>query len=375
MIRRDDRQPVRGRAPRAIIPSGRSRLEHEVLNPARMRTLLVSHREVSGLLPMQEAIDVMADAFRALARGDALLPLRQVVRLPGSANLLALMPAQVGANNPARHRPALGAKVITVFPGNDATPYDSHMGVVLLFDTELGRLLAIMDASSITAIRTAAVSGVATKLLARPDAGDLALLGAGVQAMTHLEAMKCTRTLRRVRVWSRSPERAQQFAERALRRLGTRVEVAARARDAVEGADLICTVTASREPVLQGAWIADGAHINAVGAALPTARELDSEAVRRSRLFVDRRESTLSEAGDFLIPRGEGVIDDAHIRGEIGELLMGAISGRDSPSDITVFKSLGLAIQDVAAARHIYEKGVAYGTGIWVSLGGLRDEG
>jgi ornithine cyclodeaminase len=339
-----------------------------------MRTLLVSHREVAGLLPMQEAIDVMADAFRALARGDAVLPLRQVVRLPGSPNLLALMPAQVGSSTPARHPPALGAKVITVFPGNDATPYDSHMGVVLLFDTELGRLLAIMDASSITAIRTAAVSGVATRLLARPDAGDLALLGAGVQAMTHLEAMKCARQLRRVRVWNRSPERAHQFAERALKRLGIRVEVVSRARDAVGGADLICTVTASREPVLDGDWIAAGAHINAVGAALPTSRELDTGAVRRARLFVDRRESAFSEAGDFLIPRSEGAIDDSHIRGEIGELLLGAVPGRESPSEITLFKSLGLATEDVAAARHIYDKGVAYGTGIWVSLGGLRDE-
>lgn len=323
---------------------------------------------------MAECIDVMADAFRALARGDALLPLRQVVKLPGSPNLLGLMPAQVGANDRTRHRPALGAKVITVFPGNDATPYDSHMGVVLLFDSDLGRLLAVMDASTITAIRTAAVSGLATRLLGRPEAGDLALLGAGVQAMTHLDAMRCARTLRRVRVWSRSVERAQRFAARALARYGIPVEVQGSARAAVEGADLICTVTASREPVLRGAWIAEGAHINAVGAALPTARELDTEAVRRSRLFVDRRESALAEAGDFLIPRAEGAIDDAHIRGDLGELLLGAISGRESASEITLFKSLGLAIEDVAAARHIYEKGVAMGTGIWVSLGGLRDE-
>ena len=339
-----------------------------------MRTLLVSHREVSGLLPMAECIEVMADAFRALARGDAQLPLRQVVRLPGSSNLLALMPGQIGALDRTRHRPALGAKVITVFPGNDATPYDSHMGVVLLFDDDLGRLLAIMDASRITAIRTAAVSGLATRLLARAEAGDLALLGAGVQAMTHLEAMRCVRTLRRVRVWSRSPERAQRFATRANARHGVTVEVSESARAAVDGADLICTVTASREPVLQGAWIAEGAHINAVGAALATARELDSEAVRRSRFFVDRRESALAEAGDFLIPRSERVIDDGHILGELGDLLMGAVAGREGAADVTLFKSLGVAIEDVAAARHIYEKGVAMGTGIWVSLGGLRDD-
>lgn len=323
---------------------------------------------------MAECIDVMADAFRALARGDALLPLRQVVRLPGSPNLLALMPSQVGANDRTRHRPALGAKVITVFPGNDATPYDSHMGVVLLFDDELGRLLAIMDASTITAIRTAAVSGLATRLLARPDAGDLAILGAGVQAMTHLDAMRCARTLRRVRVWSRSAERARRFAARALERHGVTIEVRESAQAAVDGADLVCTVTASREPVLRGAWLAEGAHVNAVGAALPTARELDSEAVRRSLLFVDRRESALAEAGDVLIPQAEGVIGAGHIRGELGEVLMGAVAGRERASDITLFKSLGLAIEDVAAARHIYEKGVALGTGIWISLGGLRDD-
>lgn len=339
-----------------------------------MRTLLVSHREVTGLLPMAECIEVMADALRALARGDAQLPLRQVVRLSGSPNLLALMPGVVGANDRTRHRPALGAKVITVFPGNDKTPYDSHMGVVLLFDDDMGRLLAILDASTITAIRTAAVSGLATRLLARAEAGDLAILGAGVQAMTHLEAMRCVRSLGRVRVWSRSAERAERFASRAMTRHGVQVEVAGSARAAVDGADLICTVTASREPVLEGSWIAEGAHINAVGAALATARELDTEAVRRSRLFVDRRESALAEAGDFLIPRAEGVVEDAHIRGDLGQLLLGVTEGRETGSDITLFKSLGLAIEDVAAARHIYEKGVAMGTGIWVSLGGLRDD-
>src|SRR3970040_1544103 len=166
-----------------------------------MRTLLVSHRDVPGLLPMQECIEAMADAFRALAIGDARLPLRQVISLPGSPNLLALMPAQLGLNS-REHQSAIGAKVITVFPGNDTSPFDSHLGVVLLFEAEMGRLLAIIDATSVTAIRTAAVSAVATKLLSTPDAGDLAILGTGVQAMTHLEAMRAVRTVRRVRVWS-----------------------------------------------------------------------------------------------------------------------------------------------------------------------------
>ena len=337
-----------------------------------MRTLLVSHREVAGLLPMPDCIDAMADAFRQLAIGDARLPLRQVVSLPNSRNLLALMPGQLGLN--ARDRSAVGAKVITVFPGNDATPLDSHLGVVLLFEAEMGRLLAIIDASSITAIRTAAVSGVATKLLSNPDAGDLGLLGAGVQAMTHLEAMRAVRSIRRVRVWSRTDERGARFADKARQRLGMAVEVAESAEACVRGADIICTVTASHEPVLRGSWVADGAHINAVGSALPAARELDTAIVTRSHLYVDRRESALAEAGDILIPIAEGAFNADHIRGDLGEVLMGAVAGRESRGDVTLFKSLGLAIEDLAAARHIYERGVALGTGIWISLGGLRDQ-
>lgn len=339
-----------------------------------MRTLLVSHREVAGLLPMRECIDAMADAFRALAIGDARLPLRQVISLPGTPNLLALMPGQLGVNSRERHRSALGAKVITVFPGNDATQLDSHLGVVLLFEADMGRLLAIIDASSVTAIRTAAVSGVATKQLANPDAGDLAILGAGVQAMTHLEALRSVRTLRRIRVWSRSPERRERFAGKARQKFNVAVELADSAESCVRGADLICTVTSSREPVLRGAWISEGAHVNAVGAALPSARELDTEAVARSRLYVDRRESALAEAGEILIPISEGVLNADHIRGELGGVLMGADPGRESPRDVTLFKSLGLAIEDLAAARLIYEKGVALGTGVWVSLGGMREK-
>lgn len=339
-----------------------------------MRTLLVSHREVAGLLPMKACIDAMADAFRALATGDARLPLRQVVSLPGTPNLLALMPGQLGVNSRERHRSAVGAKVITVFPGNESTPLDSHLGVVLLFEAEMGRLLAIIDASSVTAIRTAAVSAVATRLLSNPDAGDLAILGAGVQAMSHLEAMRAVRTLRRVRVWSRTGERCVRFAGKAQQKLGVAVEVSESAEACVGGADLICTVTSSREPVLRGSWIADGAHINAVGAALPTARELDSAAVARSRVYVDRRESAMAEAGDILIPMAEGIFNADHVRGDLGEVLMGAAPGRESPGEVTLFKSLGLAIEDLAAARHIYEQGVALGTGVWVSLGGLREQ-
>ena len=331
-------------------------------------TLVLGHRDVVALLPMADCIEVMANALRTLAGGGAILPLRSVVRLPNGPNAFALMPAALDPPG------ALGAKVITVFPGNDATRYDSHQGAVLLFDTEYGRLLAVLDASSITAIRTAAVSGVATRLLAREDARTLALLGAGVQAATHLDAMCAVRRIERVRVWSRSGTRAVRFVERESRRAGIAVEVASTAEAAVRDADIVCTVTSAREPVLNGEWLAPGMHVNAVGASLPTARELDSAAVARARLFVDRRESTLNEAGDFLVPKREGVIGDDHIVAEIGELLAApSPTGRRSPDEITLFKSLGLAIEDVAAAHRIYTRAMATGAGTRVDLGGVRD--
>lgn len=335
--------------------------------------MLVSHRDVVALLPMAECIDAMTDALRTLALGGALLPLRSVVRLPDGRNAFALMPA-------ALDRPsALGAKVITVFPGNDATPYDSHQGAVLLFDLKFGRLIAIIDASSVTAIRTAAVTAVATRVLSRPESRTLALLGAGVQAATHLEAIRLVRPIEEVRVWSRSGDRARRFvagpAARDAEQAGVRVVACEAAREAVHEADVVCTVTSSREPVLLGEWLAPGAHVNAVGASLATARELDSAAVARARLYVDRRESALNEAGDFLVPKREGLIGDDHIVAELGELLVDAprAEGRRSATEITVFKSLGLAIEDLAAARRIYDRAVSTGAGTWVELGGLRD--
>ncbi|HET7458407.1 MAG TPA: ornithine cyclodeaminase family protein [Gemmatimonadaceae bacterium] len=335
-----------------------------------MDILVVNQTEVEALLPMAECMDVMADALRALAAGDAVLPLRTIVRLPGGRSAFGAMPAYLG-----RPEAAVGIKVITVFPDNDGTPLDSHQGAVLLFEVERGRLLAIMDASAVTAIRTAAVSGVATRALARDDATVLAILGAGVQAATHLEAMRLARPIERVRVWSRSAERARRFAERAAARFAVEVEAVESAERAVRGAHVVCTTTASREPLLRGEWLAAGAHVNAVGASLPTARELDTEAVRRARLYVDRRESALAEAGDFLIPKSEGAIGDEHIVGEIGELLLGRVAGRRTGDEVTLFKSLGLAVEDVAAARLVYDKAVAAGAGTRVELGGERRDG
>jgi alanine dehydrogenase len=336
--------------------------------------LYLGPEDVERLLPMSECIDVMERALRDLALGAAVLPLRTVMRLEGRPGLLGVMPGQVSVP-PAAGAAALpggeaaaetiaGLKVVSIFPENRLRGDESHFGMVLLFETGTGRPIAHLDAASITAIRTAAVSAVATRLLARDDAGDLALLGAGVQARTHLAALREVRALRRVRVWSRRPESATRFAAEQGARYGLPVEAAPSAAAAVAGADLVCTVTSSHQPVLAGEWLQPGAHVNAVGASLASARELDSAAVARARLFVDRRESTVNESGDYLVPLREGLIAEDHIQGEIGDLLIGRLTGRRSASEITLFKSLGLAVEDLAAAHHVYRQAVAQGRGI-----------
>lgn len=329
-----------------------------------MKVLIADQELVTELLSMEECIEVMADTLGLLAGGDALLPLRTMLLLPGGGNLMGLMPSYLGGIQ------SVGVKVIAAFPSNYGTEYDTHQGIVVLFDTEHGLLRAIVDGTAVTAIRTAAVSGLATRLLARPDAGDLAIIGAGTQARTHLEAMLAVRPIRRVRVFSLPLEGAQAFAERESRRHGVPVEVMESARAAVEGADIICTVTTAHEPVVLGEWIAAGAHINAVGAFTPKTRELDTAAVVRSRLYVDRRESTLNEAGEFLIPKSEGVIGDDHIVGELGELLLGRIPGRQSPEQVTLFKSLGIAVEDLASAHYVLQKAQEREVGVWVEIGG-----
>ena len=333
-----------------------------------MKVLILNQNEISQLLTMQECMEVMQKAFMALASGQAILPLRQIVWLPGGESVLAVMPSYSG------HIQAMGAKVISVFPRNQGTEFDSHQGVVLLFEMQNGCLRGVMDASEITAIRTAAVSGVATRALSRQDANDLAILGSGVQARTHLEAMLLARNIQRVRVWSRNFTNAKRFATRQSEQHNRLVEAVEHAQDAVLGADIICTVTSSRTPVLQGEWVKSGAHINAVGTFGPSSREVDTTTVVRSKLFVDRRESAVNEAGDFLIPIQEGKITSASITGELGEILVGSVAGRSSAEEITLFKSLGLAIEDLASAHYLYEKASETGTGTFVELGGNRHE-
>jgi ornithine cyclodeaminase/alanine dehydrogenase-like protein (mu-crystallin family) len=331
-----------------------------------MEVLIINQQEVRQLLPMNDCIDLMGQALEALGRGQGLNPLRPVLWLPGKQGALGMMPGYLG------NIEAMGIKVISVFPGNHGTKYDSHQGAVMLFETEHGQLLALIDASEVTAIRTAATSGLATRLLARPEAKTLAILGSGVQARTHLEAMLAVRPIQQVRVWSRDLGNARDFARAALDKHGVKAEVMTTVGTAVDGADIVCTTTAAPDPILMGEQLQPGMHINAVGSSVPFTRELDSAAVARSRLFVDRRESTLNEGGDFLLAVKDGAIDESHILAELGEILLGQHPGRQSTDEITLFKSLGLAVEDVASAYAVYQAALDQGMGVSVELGGGR---
>ncbi len=328
-----------------------------------MTIVVVTHADVERLLPMPECIQVMEQALAALARGQVHQPLRLVMRPPGAAGVMALMPSYA-----AEPEPAFALKAIGIFEGNTALGLDTHQGSVLLFDGQTGELRALMNAAAVTAIRTAAVSGVATRLLARADAGDLAVIGAGVQARSHVEALSVVRRLRRVRIASRRLENARRLAADLQARYGFPVEAVETVEAAVRGADLIVTATSARAPIVARAWIAPGAHLNVVGASTPDAREVDSATLAAARLYADRRESLLSEAGDYLLAAAEGAVGPEHIQGEIGEVLIGARPGRGSDEEITLFKSLGLAVEDLFSARHVYRQAVELGLGTRVEF-------
>lgn len=328
-----------------------------------MKILILNYDEVKQLLPMKECIVLMREALVKLASGAVYQPLRMIVRPPDAAGVMGLMPSYIAGDDAA-----YGLKTVCVFPGNPAKGKDAHQGAVLLFSAETGELLALMNASAITAIRTAAVSGVATDLLAVPDASDLAIIGAGVQARTHLLAMAEVRPIKRCRVVSRNPQHARRFVDQMSERVPFTIETVETVEKALDGADLIATVTNAKEPVVRREWISPGTHLNVVGSSTPTAREVDTATIAASSLFVDRRESTLNEAGDYLFAAREGAIGPDHIRAELGEVLTGAQPGRTSREEITLFKSLGLAVEDLAAANYLYRKAKESSAGTWVEF-------
>jgi len=311
-----------------------------------MAVRVLDEEQVRRLLPMDECIDLMAEALASLERGEVHNPLRFVIRPPGEPSLMGLMPAHRGGADRL-----WSLKLLTIFPGNSARGLDSHQGFVALFDGETGEPRAIINAGGITAIRTAAVSGVATRLLAREDARTLAILGTGTQARSHLDAMRAVRDFERIVVWSASGRSLDG------------ADPVSSAEEAVRGADVVVTVTASAEPVVRREWLKPGVHVNAVGSSIPTTRELDTATMRDAALFVDRRESTVNESGDYLMAG----LEPEHIRAELGELLLGA-EGRRSADELTVFKSLGLAVEDLAAAEHVLRRAEAEDVGTVVAL-------
>ncbi|HEU4934329.1 MAG TPA: ornithine cyclodeaminase family protein [Pyrinomonadaceae bacterium] len=328
-----------------------------------MKILVLNNEQIRELLPMRECIHLMADALAALARGEVFQPLRTIIRPPDARGLLGLMPAY----HTGEHG-AFGMKAICVFPGNPAKGKDAHQGAVMLFSRETGELMALMNASEITATRTAAVSAVATRLLAREDAHELAIIGAGVQARTHLFALDVVRSIKQARVACRNIEHAQELVREMQPHFSFPIKAVHSNEEAVRGADLIVTATSSQEPVINKDWISPGAHVNAIGTHSPNSREIDSATMAVARIFVDRRESALNESGDYLLAAKEGLINADSIVGELGELLIGTKSGRNSVNEITLFKSLGLAIEDVACAEYLYQKAQSQNSGTWVDL-------
>jgi ornithine cyclodeaminase/alanine dehydrogenase-like protein (mu-crystallin family) len=320
--------------------------------------LVLSASDVRELLGYPDCVAVMRSALSALAAGQADQPLRVIIRPVGAAGLMGLMPAYLAGGEAA-----YGLKAVTVTPGNPAAGLDAHQGVVLVCDGPTGVPVAVLNASAITEIRTAATSVLATDLLARPGAGDLAVIGTGVQARAHIRAFSQTRELRRIRVAGRHPARAAEFAAALQPEIPVPLTACPDAAAAVAGADIIVTATSSAQPVLRRAWIADGAHVNAVGSSLPSARELDGALVGAAALYCDSRAGLTSESGDYLQAVAEGQAGPQAIRGELGEVLAGTVPGRARDTEITVFKSLGLAVEDLAAALRACELAAAAGAG------------
>jgi ornithine cyclodeaminase/alanine dehydrogenase-like protein (mu-crystallin family) len=331
--------------------------------------LVLSARDLPGLLPYPEAVAAMRQALAAHARGQAYQPLRTVTQPPGAAGLMALMPSYLPPPaGQAAEEPGYGVKAICITPGNPALGQDTHQGVVLISSAQTGEPLALVNASALTEIRTAAVSALATSLLARPDATEVAVIGTGVQARAHVQALAACRELTAVRVAGREPGRARRFAAEA----GALVPVPVTAHDsaagALAGAGIVVTATTSAVPVLEHGWLAPGTHVNAVGACLPQAREIDTATMAAAALFVDSRESAAHEAGDVLLAMADGAIGPAGIRAELGEVITGAAPGRRDDQEITLFESLGLGVEDLAAAAHAYRRARAAGTGTLVDF-------
>ncbi len=332
------------------------------------KLLVLSARDVHALLGYRECANAIREALIALQAGQAQMPLRTVIRPDGAAGLVALMPSYLAAAGAWEAAAAYGLKAICITPANPAIGLDTHQGVVLLSSGATGEPLALLNASAVTEIRTAAVSVVATDLLARPEADVLAVIGTGVQAQSHVLALQEARDLREVRLAGRTQERAEQLAVSLRDKVSAAVVPCRSVEEAAAGAGIVVTATSSATPVLRSEWLEPGTHVNAVGACLPTDRELDTATMAAGVLFADRRDSLLTESGDYVLAAAEGAVSPDQIRAELGQILTGEAPGRQAADELTIFESLGLAIEDLAAARSAYDTASATGGGAWVEF-------
>ena len=326
-----------------------------------MSLTVVNAELVRELLPMDECIAAMEPAMIAASTGTVVIPPRLISPLIDNSGYFGLMPGSSAGIA------AYGAKVVSLHPANPGRGLPAIQGFVTLFDHDTGTPIAIIEGAEVTGIRTAAASGLATRLLAREGASSCGILGTGVQAVTHVDAMRAVRPVSRILVWGRDVAKATAFAQEQSQRTG--IEISAVSDPAEAGAcDLVCTVTGSAEPVLKGEWVQPGAHVNLVGAHTLTTREADTDLLVKSAVYVDLLESVKNEGGDVMIPVQEGAIDEAHIIGEIGQLLNGEITGREDDTQVTLYNSLGNTAQDLFTARHVYEKALKLGVGVTVEL-------
>jgi alanine dehydrogenase len=312
--------------------------------------LVLSERDVQSLLDLDELIQALEQAHVQFSTGKAVMPVRLVVPLPEIKGRITSMPAFLSDDK------ALGMKVVTYFQENPRQGLPAILATISLYSTETGRLMAIMDGTHITAIRTACASAMATRVLANPETPLMGVLGAGVQARAHVRALCQVRKVHRIKVHSPSGRGAQRLKEELEPEIGVKIEPVARAEEAVHEVDLVVTATTAKEPVLMAEWLKPGVHINAVGSHRPDMREIDAATMKRAKVVVDSREAIMAECGDILLAIKEGAITQDHIYGEIGEILAGKKAGRTSPGEITLYKSVGIAIQDVAAAQMVFKK-------------------
>ena len=319
--------------------------------------------EIQRLLPMSECIDLMRQTMIAVSAGKAVLPLRSLMKMPGDIGVLGIMPGYLSTAE------MYATKLISLIPRNAGTEHSSHIGMLVLFETEHGYPVGLLDGAEVTAIRTAAASGMATRLLARADASRLAILGTGEQARRHIEAMIEVRPISDIRIWGRAEAKALALADACFDQYGVEARPCREVRDAVAGADIVCTVTHAAEPVLMGEWIGPGTHLNVVGSSVPTTAEIDGHLVAKSRFFVDYRESALAQAGEYRRAIATGLIGPEHILGEIGTVAEGSLPGRTSDDDITLYKSLGIAAQDIAAGRFALDRAASDNLGQLVRCG------